>query len=198
MSKRSLLFPILLILLIFLVLKLGIPSHIANQKVHASPQETIVRCEPSSISSESTTPVAFTIYVENVNELNAADIRMSFDTSIAQVLDAEPNIPSTQIEILDEFLAPDFVVRKVADNSAGTIWYANTQINPTPPVSGSGALARVTLLPQMAGEFTLLFTYHELVLNNGVQIPTTARDCKVWFYNPDELEPVYMPIVFTK
>jgi hypothetical protein len=173
MSKRSSTFPILLLLLIFLVLTLVIPSHIANHKVHAAPQETIVRCEPASISSEFTTPVAF-------------------------VLDAEPNIPSTQIEILDEFLAPDFVVRKVADNSAGTIWYANTQVNPSPPVSGSGALARVTLSPQKAGEFTLHFTHHELVLKNGVQIPTTARDCAVWFFDPDKLESIYLPAVLAQ
>ncbi|MDX1417365.1 MAG: cohesin domain-containing protein [Candidatus Promineifilaceae bacterium] len=198
MFKRSSSILTISMLLIILILSTLMPSPIAYQAVHAIPQQTTVRCEPALISSELTSTVAFAIYVENVNELNAADIQMSFDTSLAQVVDADPNIPSTQIEILDEFLAPDFVVRKVADNSAGTIWYANTQVNPSPPVSGSGALARVTLAPQTAGEFTMHFTHSELVLNNGNEIPSTAQDCTVWFYDPDSLEKTHLPVIFAR
>ena len=38
-----------------------------------------------------------------------------------------------------------------ANNAAGTIWYAATQMNPTPSANGSGALARFTLHPLTYG-----------------------------------------------
>ena len=53
-------------------------------------------------------------------------------------------------------------MRKVADNISGTIWYAATQVNPTLPVTGSGSLAWVTLLPQATGTFSMPFTYQKL------------------------------------
>lgn len=185
----------LLILVAALALTLFLVSSKAGSIVRAAPQQTIVRCEPEIIISDFKTPVSFTIFVENVAELNAADVRMSFDPSVAQIADAEANVPGTQIELLDEFLSPDFVVRKVADNEAGTIWYANTQVNPTAPVSGSGPLARVTLQPQTVGAFFLEFTYQELVMNNGAQIPAIARDCEVSFFDPDNLRSTYLPLV---
>ncbi|MFN2237253.1 MAG: cohesin domain-containing protein [Anaerolineales bacterium] len=189
---------VLLLLLIFLALSTGLLMHVPDHTVQAAPQDTIVRCEPASIASDFTTPASFKIYVENVSEMNAADVRMDFDTSIVHIQDADPDMPNTQIEILDEFLAPDFVVRDWADNSEGTIWYANTQVNPTPPVSGSGALARVTLLPQKAGKFTMHFTHNELVRGNGTEIPSTAQDCIVLFYDPNQLEFGYLPVVLTQ
>lgn len=185
----------LLLLIVFLLILGGIGT---RQEVAAGPQATVLRCEPEFIVSDFQSEASFTIYVEDITDLQAADVRMSFDTDIAQVVDADERVPGTQIEILDEFLAPDFVVRKVADNEAGTIWYANTQVNPTQPVSGSGALARVTLQPKKAGFFKLQFTFYELVLNNGNPIPSAARDCDVSFIDPDNLELLFLPTIFAK
>ena len=115
----------------------------------------VVRCNPAVITASVQSRVSVEIYVENVVDLYGADVRLSFDPALAQVADADPVASGVQIEILRDFLKPDFVVRKIADNTAGTIWYAATQVNPTLPVSGSGALARVTLLPQATGTFTM-------------------------------------------
>jgi hypothetical protein len=130
---------------------------------------TIVRCNPAVVTGPLRSGVSVEIYVENVVDLYGV-----------------------QIEVLSGFLKPDFVVRKIADNTAGTIWYAATQVNPTLPVSGSGALARVTLLPQMAGTFTMPFTYQKLVLRTGVQIPATAQDCVITF---KQLPALFLPMV---
>ena len=153
---------------------------------------TIVRCNPAVVTGSLRSGVSVEIYVENVADLYGADVRLSYDPASVQVKDADPAADGVQIEVLSGFLKPDFVVRKTADNTAGTIWYAATQVNPTLPVSGSGALARVTLLPQMAGTFTMPFTYQKLVLRTGAQIPATAQDCVITF---KQLPALFLPMV---
>lgn len=157
-------------------------------------QNTILRCEPESIVAEIGESVSFTIFVEDVIDLNGADVRLSFDPSIAQVVDANGPKPGVQIEMLGDFLALDFVLRDAADNVAGTIWYANVQVNPTQPVSGSGALARVTMQSLKAGSFEVPFTFQELVIANGDPIPATVRNCNVAFFDPNAVNITYLPI----
>jgi hypothetical protein len=152
----------------------------------------IVRCNPAAVTGFMHSGVSVEIYVEDVVDLYGADVRLSFDPAFVQVQDADPAAAGVQIEVLSDFLNPDFVVRKTADNIAGTIWYAATQVNPSPPVSGSGALARVTFLPQMAGDITVPVTYQKLALRTGVQIPATSQDCRLTF---EQRPALFLPIV---
>jgi hypothetical protein len=156
--------------------------------------DTIVRCEPELIVGQIGAPVSFTIFVDDVADLYGADVRLSFDPSVAQVVDANPGKGGTQIEILDAFLSPDYVLRDRADNVAGTIWYANTQINPSPPVAGSGALARVTLQPLKAGGFDMPITNADLANGRGETLPANARDCRVTFLDPNTTSKTYLPV----
>jgi len=158
----------------------------------AGADNTVVRCNPAVVTGSVRSGVSVEIYVENVVDLYGADVRLSFDPAFAQVADADPAASGVQIEILRDFLTPDFVVRKSADNISGTIWYAATQVNPTLPVTGSGALARLTFVPQMTGTFTMSFTYQELVRRTGAQIPATAQDCVITFEKRREL---YLPVI---
>ena len=89
-----------------------------------------------------------------------------------------------QIEVLDDLIEPGFILRQTADNTTGAIWYAVTQGNPAPPVSGSGALARVTLHPLTYGSFTLAITSTTLSTINGEYITATAQSCVVNFTTP--------------
>ena len=106
------------------------PSGWRHRSLRSSQQERLVGQD-----------LVIDIYVQDVVDLYGADVRLSFNTSIAQVVDANPTLAGTQIQPLATFMSPDFVIKKEANNSAGTIWYAATQINPSPPVSGSGPLA---------------------------------------------------------
>ena len=54
----------------------------------------------------------------------------SFNTTIAQVVHQLP-ATGVQIEPLDTFLQPVFIVRNIASNTAGTIRYAATQVDPS-------------------------------------------------------------------
>lgn len=141
---------------------------------------TIVRCEPPAALAPPGEPLSVDLYVENVAELNAADLRLSFDPAIAEVADQDAEADGTQIELLSGFLQPDFVLRDTADNEAGTIWYAATQVG-REAVSGSGPVARVRFSPLTTGAFTMPFTFQELSRPDGSTIPATAEDCTIRF-----------------
>ncbi len=170
--------------------------------------EYLVRCNPAVAGGPLGQPLDVDIYIENATDLWAADIRMSFDTSKALIVDADANAGGVQIELLDDFLSPDFVLRRTGDNVAGTIWYAATQIaSPIPgegslPVTGSGSLARVTFQPLQAGTFTMPFTYLEIIRYSGIQteiVPATSMDCKVTFIDIDNPDlTTYLPVAFSQ
>jgi hypothetical protein len=167
---------------------------VVGSPVSAPGQGTIVRCEPAWITVAVGLAVNVDLYVQDVGDLYGADLRLSFDPAAVQVVDADQNAAGVQIQLLSGFLKPDFVVRKVADNISGTIWYAATQVNPTLPVTGSGSLARVTLLPQATGTYSMPFTYQELVRRTGAQIPATPQECWMTF-TEDPVKRVYLPLI---
>jgi hypothetical protein len=129
------------------------------------------------------------IWINGVTGLYGADVRVRFDPTMLQVVDANASTPFVQIQALGGFLQTNFVIKKLACNAleptnpdcdepeeVGMIWYADSQINPTPPVSGSGAIARITFRGLAAGASNLTIIYHKLSNNNGVEIPASASD----------------------
>ena len=85
-------------------------------------------------------------------------MRPVFDTAIAQAEDADSNLGNgVQLQPLGDLLSPDFVVKNEIDNDAGTVWYAVTQLNPSPAVSGSGPIARLFLRGIAPGSFSMPF-----------------------------------------
>lgn len=179
-----------------LALIIGVLAAARPTSVSRAQDETLVRCDPAVAAGIVGQPLDVDIYIENVVDLYAADVRLSFDTAIAQIVDADPVASDIQILILDDFLSPDFVLRKNGDNVAGTIWYAASQVNPSPPATGSGPLARITFDAQQAGSFVMPITYHELSTGSGFQIPATPVDCQVTFIEIDTDLSVYLPAVF--
>jgi hypothetical protein len=144
----------------------------------------VVRCQPVAVGGPVGHNLAIDLYIENASDLYGVDLRLTFDTSVAQVVDMDTGTAGVQIQPLSGFLAPDYVVRRVADNSMGTIWYAVTQTNPRPPAAGSGAVARVTFSAVAPGIFNMPFTSFQLADRNGTVIPATSQDCAVNFWPP--------------
>lgn len=159
---------------------------------------SVVRCNPAVAAGPLGQFLDVDIIVENVVDLYAADVRLSFDTTKAQVVDIDPNASGVQILLLDEFISPDFVVRKNADNVTGTIWYAATQVNPSEPVSGSGPLARITFQAVQAGTFIMPITYQKIVHRDGTQIEATAIDCQVTFIEATPDLTLYLPVAYAQ
>lgn len=141
----------------------------------------VVRCEPMVAAGPPGQPLAVALYVENVAGLYGVEMQLSFNPAIAHVVDADPGTPGVQIQPLSSFLSPDFVVRRSADNVAGTIDYAATQVYPQPPVSGSGPVAAITFQAVANGTFSMPFTNALLVDIDGSEIPATVLPCAVQF-----------------
>lgn len=160
-----------------------------------------LRCEPGEIVGVVGQPVAFDLYVAEIAGLWGADVRMAFDPAMAQLVDADPDAEGIQIEILDDFLGANFVLRQHGDNDTGEIRYAVTYLNgpwDNQPATGSGSLARVTLEPLQAGSFVMPFTYYVLNDVDGFEIEVAAVDCPVTFTEtPAPVATTHLPLVFT-
>ena len=75
------------------------------------------------------------------------------------------------------FISPDFVVLNRADN--GAIELALTQLAPNGPKSGSGELARATMVGISAGFANFAFGEVTFSDNNGQAMAVTKQDCLV-------------------
>jgi len=123
---------------------------------------------------------SFDIRIEEVVGLYGAEVHLSFDPEIVGVR-----------EIRDSDLLADGYSVQGIDNEAGTFYYARTLLYPAPPVTGSGALASVTLAGKSQGTSPLRFTTVKLADQNAEQIAASAEDGSVMV----TLATIYLPIV---
>lgn len=107
------------------------------------------------------------VQVRGVSDLNAVDVRLGFDPTVLEVVDADEAAEGVQIELLDGFLRPDFVLANHADNAGGSVWFAATQLRPSLPVTGTGDLARVGFRALRAGSSGVTVTDQRLVRPSG-------------------------------
>jgi len=162
----------------------------------------VVRPDPLVSAALVGGQVVVNIYVQDVQDLYGADVRLSFDPAVLQVQDANPSASGVQIQPLSTFLKPDFVVRNRACNvvdptdpdclTAGIVWYVVTQVNPSTPASGSGALAAVTFKRLGPDSTPLTIVSHELSDRDGVTIPSMTQSGQVEL---TVMRRLYLPLV---
>ena len=140
------------------------------------------------------------IRVEQVTDLYGGRVQLSFDPSVLQVRDADPrgSAPGVQIRPGD-FLDPfnQFVLVNQADNTAGTIDFAVTQLHPATARSGSGVLATVTFEALAQGSSAVHFVDVRLgddTRPDPVEIPAQTQDGLVTVGG--QLR-VYLPMMLT-
>jgi hypothetical protein len=86
------------------------------------------------------------IKIENVANLTAVEVHLSFDPAAVEV-----------VELVDGgFVTADFTVQNTFDNTAGTIDYAVAQIN-RPPASGQGTLFEIVFRAKTGGTTPVRF-----------------------------------------
>lgn len=100
--------------------------------------------------------VAVEVMVKHAPTIYGADVRLAFDPSLLEVVDADETIDGVQLEP-GEFIDPghSFFLQHKADNEAGTIDYALTLLHPAPPAEGNGPLLRVTFRARAEGQATI-------------------------------------------
>jgi len=105
-------------------------------------------------------------------DVYGVSLDMTFDGIYLEVLDDDGGVAGVQITPGD-CPQPDFVVENAADNGLGTIDYAATQLNPTPPCE-SGTVATLRLRALSGGSTTVGFTDWLVSDPNGIAISTSA------------------------
>jgi hypothetical protein len=125
----------------------GWGPHDASQT--ADPAIVHVTLETAQLDVGQTTVA--TLRVDGIEDLYGMDVRLAFQPQFVEVVDTDPARDGVQLTPLESFLKPDWILRQIADNLAGTTWYAATQLNPAEPVAGSGALAEIQLRGRNAG-----------------------------------------------
>lgn len=136
--------------------------------------DTWVRVLPPGGTYTEGEPIAVEILIEDVAALYGADVRLAFDAGRLAVLDANPSLPGVQVVPSDDLLFPDLIIRNEADNEAGIVWYAATQISPRPPVTGTGVLFSCTFQALYAGEAPVEISYARLSTIDGDDIPAST------------------------
>ena len=165
----------------------------------------IARPDPLQSSVKVGQTFVVNMYAQDVVGLYAADIHLHFDPAILQVQDANTGAPGVQIQPLSTFFVPGFVIKQKACNVvdasdpdcqvAGFAWYAAAQLNPTPPVTGSGPLAAITFKAVKAGVSPLTISYQQFSDSTGTAIPSTHQDGTVEVTEAASKLKVYLPMV---
>jgi hypothetical protein len=118
------------------------------------------------------------IRILGVVDLYGAEVHLTFDPSYVRVVDADPGMSGVQIS-LGDFPYPDYAPVNWADNSAGTIDYALTQLPFRPSVNGDGVMGRITFETVSDGISPVHFVQALLSDPNGIQIPSTTEDGEI-------------------
>jgi PKD repeat protein len=119
--------------------------------------------------------ITVTVGISDVVNLFGVQMFLDFDPANLQVVDADGDADGIQI-LSGECPIPDFVNTNSADNTAGTIGYVVTQLNPEPPFSGDCDVAYIRF--QTLQVTTTVVHFSDLLLadpNHG-SIPYTATD----------------------
>ncbi len=135
-----------------------------------------VSLNPSTATVNVGESVVVDVLIDDVTDLFGADVRLKYDPSVLEVVDANTLVPDTQIEsgnFPDISSGMGFVAQNVVDLEEGTIGYATTLLSPAEPVSGSGTLASITFRGKTTGNSDISFTSILLSDSNANQIPVT-------------------------
>ena len=129
------------------------------------------------VAAGQTAPLS--VAVTDVQDLYGLELHLRFDPAVVQVADADPGKDGIQVAAGD-FLSADFVAQNQADNQAGSIDYAVTQVNPNEPRSGSGTLLVIRFQGGAAGGASPLeVTNGLLTTRDGDLIPVTFASGEV-------------------
>lgn len=133
-----------------------------------------VRVAPATLTLAVGAASDVAVEVVDVQGLYGFDVQLSFDPSVVEVVDADPDKAGVQVS-LGRMLDSGMAVRDSADNQAGTIHYAMTQINPSEAKSGTGNLIVIRLRGKAAGTTNLAFTSVDLARRDATAIDTAPQ-----------------------
>ena len=154
--------------------------------------DPLVRIAPQTYTGDAGDVVAVEVWVDDVVDLYGADIQIAFTPGALEVLDANPSLPGVQVTVRSDFLQPDLLLHREADNLAGVIWYAAAQMYPTEPVSGSGVLFEFEMRINQDGIYPITFSSTQLAGPGGVEIVHTSSSA---VFTTVDFSSTYLPVI---
>lgn len=125
-----------------------------------------VRPSPAQLELMQGETAALEINLENARDLYGIDVRLSFDPALLEILDTDPNQSGVQM-VPGAFPKPELIALNAADNASGTARYVITQLNPTPPATGSGVVLTVQVRALASGRTELAIPLVEMSDRDG-------------------------------
>lgn len=114
--------------------------------------------------------------LEYAQDVYGLDVSATFDPAIVEVVDSDPAREGVQI-IPGPFPQPDFLVRNIADNEAGTLRYVTTQVSPTLPINGTGVVFSVQFRGKVLGkQSALVIESVQMADRYGVKLAVSPQD----------------------
>lgn len=101
--------------------------------------------------------ITVSVRISDVVGLYGIEFSLNFTPTDLQVIDADLGTPDVQIAPA-ECPQPDFKVQNEANNTAGTIEYVVSQLNPTPPFNGDCAVVHIRFKALQAASTKVTFT----------------------------------------
>jgi hypothetical protein len=133
----------------------------------------VVRVAPATAQVAVGQTVDLAIEVVNVTNMYGFDIDLSFDPSAVEVVDADPNSTGVQVS-LGTFMDSGFAIINQADNVAGSLRFAMTQLNPSTAKSGTGNLLVVRFTGKLVNKTSeIKVNSIQIAQMNGAKIPTS-------------------------
>lgn len=132
-----------------------------------------VRVVPASATIAAGEMVEVQIVIEDVSQLYSVDLTFLYNASVLDVVDADPNKEGIQIAKGD-FFGDGYEAENEAGD--GQIDYIFAQLNPSPPVDGSGTLAIITFIGKADGVSALTLEMVAMSDPNGQGIPVILQN----------------------
>ncbi len=113
------------------------------------------------------------VLINNVSGLYGVDVVLSFEPTIVEVVDFDPDHEGVQVKP-GQFPQPDFLAENEVINDFGTIWYAVSQVSPREPANGSGVVMTIRFRGKSPGITEIQIVDVTLSDSGGLQIPVEA------------------------
>ncbi len=163
---RAAIFVLLLLVLIF-----GF-----RPEAFAQSSPVVVRIAPASLQVAAGGTVDLAIEVVSGSNMYGFDAEVSFNPQAIEVVDADPSKAGVQVA-MGTLMDPGFLILNQADNTAGTIRVATTQLNPSDPKTGSGNLVVVRFKGKQVNLTSeIKLNKVQIAQPNGDKIPDLAGE----------------------
>jgi LysM repeat protein len=160
---------------------LVVGGHMAPSVAHAQGTTVVIApAQGSAITCGDNIPQE--VRINNVQGLYGVDVRVTFDPTIVEVVDANAQAPGIQVQpgnFPDVTNGQGMVQVNNVDPAQGTISYSAIRLNPAPAQDGSGVIASITFKAKANGNSAISLAWVMLSDKNARPIAAETTNGKI-------------------